>query len=902
MSTIDTINKSISALPIHLDMESSYTRYSGSVIIGRALPQLEDGLKPVHRRILYAMYEDGLDWNKPHVKCASVVGDVMKKYHPHGDAAIYDALVRLEQEFMMGAPLIHGQGNFGSVDDSSAAAPRYTEARLSKIAHYLMNDIEKNTVEFRDNYNAAYKEPVVLPASFPNLLINGSSGIAVGMATNIPPFNLGEIMDALIYMVGNKDATVTDILKMIKGPDFPTGGSMLGAKNIYEAMLTGRGSVVVRGQAEVETVGGKSRIIITEIPYQVNKARMIEKILELIKEKRIDGISDIYDESALDGIRVIIELRRDAQPEIVLNRLYKYTQLQESFGVNMMMIHKMRPMLMPVYEVLKAFLEFRIETVIKRIKFDLAKLRTKIHTLIGLAVATYEIDKAIAIIRGSSDVADARAKLLAERWKAFFLNEVSGVIERDLNIIDENGECSLTEEQVKAILELRLHRLTKLEKTKLIDEINQLAGDVQKCLTLLNDRVELEALIVSEFTTIKNEFTIPRRTRIINANLDEDIEDLIEREDMVVTVTDAGYVKRVPLDSYRTQSRGGKGKSGQTMSDEDSIAELFITNTHVNMLFFFSTGYVYKTKVHRLPQTEVNGRGRAITNIFSVNLDTKIKKIMPLPEDATTWGEYEIVFVTAFGNIRRNSLEDFRNIAANGKIAIRFDEAPEDEGDYLVDVKLCKAQDHIMIASFNGRAVRFPVDAVRVFKSRTSNGVRGIKLMHDDYVVSASILSNTMFDNTEKRDAYLKIDYDMRISGDVQLDQELSDLTAAHGMTKEDIENYGNAEELILTITENGFGKLTSAYDYRTTNRGASGITNIVTSKRNGGVAASFPAKLTDSVMLITNKGKIIRIPVSGIRISGRSTQGVTLFKLSGDEKICNVAKAVDQIVVEAAD
>lgn len=913
-------NIGVSKISIEFDMKKAYSAYAGSVIVGRALPDLRDGLKPVHRRILYAMYQDGVSSNKPHTKSASVVGDVMKKFHPHGDSSIYDAMVRLAQDFVMSVPLIDGQGNFGSIDGDMAASMRYTEARMAKITDHLMADIEKNTVDFRDNYNAAYKEPTVLPAVFPNLLINGSSGVAVGMATNIPPFNFNEVLEACIFCLKNKNAKASDILKIIKGPDFPTGGLIVGGQNsVKNAMLCGKGVIVNRGVAEIEKNGNRENIVISQIPYQVNKARLIEKMIELIKEKKLEGISDIRDESSYVGIRIVIEIKRDASADIVLNRLYKFTQLQESFGINMMMIHGMRPVLMPIFDVLKAFLDFRRSTIIRKLKFDLEKLRNKIHILIGLASATLEIDKAIMIIRNASDSADAREKLLKEKWDASFVDEIENQVEKDVNIVDENGKISLTEDQVKAILDLRLHRLTKLEKNKLIDEINSLSFEVQECLKLLNFPEKLDDFMINEFENLNRQFVIPRRTKIIDANIEDDIESLIENEDMAIIITNNGYIKRVPLDSYRTQARGGKGKgSGNILADEDSISELLTADTHSYILFFFDSGLVYKTKVYKLPEGDTTSRGRSVSNLFSVNSDAKIKKVMVLPADESLWGDFQIMFVTANGNIRRNNLEDFRNISANGKIAIRFDqtndilsenesdsESEEDvlpnissRQDYLVDVCICKNQDHIMIATNDGKAVRFPITAVRIFKSRTSNGVRAIRLLKDDFVVSASILGSSEFENIIARDQYLSLDYEFRADLSKKSYEELDQISLPAeiniNMDLKEIKEFAEKEQLILAVTENGFGKLTSAYDYRVTNRGGSGVTNILTSVRNGGVVASFNVDFNDTIMLITDKGQIIRISVSKIRISGRNTQGVTLFRLAGGEKVCRVAKVIE--------
>lgn len=893
-------------IDISYDLERSYTAYSGSVIIGRALPDVRDGFKPVHRRIIMAMHENGMDFNKPYDKSASVVGDVMKKYHPHGDTAIYDALVRMAQEFTMNIPLVDGQGNFGSIDGDTAAAMRYTEVRMAKITQYLMNDIEKNTVDFRDTYNVARKEPVVLPAAFPNLLINGSSGIAVGMATNIPPYNFGEIMNACIYCLENKKATGEDLLKIVKGPDFPTHGTIIGTQMVRQSMLTGRGVIIIRGAASIERIGNRQMIVITEIPYQVNKARMIEKIVELIKEKRLEGIYDIRDESALEGIRVVIELKRDAVADVVLNKLYKFTQLQESFGVNMLAIHNMRPKQMSLIEIIKAFLEFRFDVLTKKVAFELAKLRDKVHILIGLAIAIGDIERVIEIIRTSSDTADARARLLKEEWYAHFLNEISDVVERDMNVIDENNRCKMTEDQVKAILDLRLHRLTKLEKNKTLEEIENLAKEIEKCITLLNEPEKMEALIINDFKKLKEEFNVPRRTQIIDGNSDMDIEDILEQEDMVVTITNSGYVKRVPLAAYKIQARGGKGKSGQMIGAEDSVSQLFTTNTHAHLLFFFDTGYVYKTKVYKLPEGEPSARGRAITNIFPVTMDSKIKKVIAIADDVE-WNDMNIVFITSRGNIRRNALEDFRNINANGKIAIRFDEenneplpmSDEDgeipngpsscEKDYLVEVCLCKSTDHILISSYQGKAVRFPVDAVRVFKSRTSDGVRAIRLAEGDYVISTAIINSIQFEDLDKKDAYLSIDSDKRFRDISCAPEELSIIT------EEEFNHYKNHEQLILSVTENGFGKLSSLYEYRVTNRGGSGVISILTSNRNGGVVASLPSTLEDNIMIMTNKGKVIRIPAENIRISSRNTQGVTLLKVTEGEKVTSVTRVIEE-------
>lgn len=872
------------AISIEEEMRKSYLDYAMSVIVSRAIPDVRDGLKPVHRRILYGMLELGCDWNRPYKKSARIVGDVMGKFHPHGDSAIYDALVRLAQSFSMSLPLVDGQGNFGSMDGDKAAAMRYTESRLAKAAHALLNDIDKDTVDWQDNYDGSEKEPKVLPAAYPNLLVNGAGGIAVGMATNIPPHNLGEVIDATCMVIDNPEATIDELMTVCPGPDFPTGGIILGRTGAHSAMHTGRGSVVMRGKAEVETdAKGREAIIITEIPYQVNKARMIERIAELVREKKIEGISDLRDESDKSGVRVVVEVKRDAMGEVILNQLYAFTPLQTSFGVNMLALDRGRPRLMNIKDVITAFIEFREEVIARRTLYLLNKSRDRAHVLIGLAIAVANIDEIIKMIRAAKDPVEAREGLMNRSWNA---GDVQGL----LDLVDDSGneiiggQIRFTEVQARAILDLRLQRLTGLEREKIDEELNGLAAEIKRDLEILGSRTVLMALLKTELLEARAQFAVPRRTAIEESEFERDMEDLIQKEDMVVTITVGGYIKRVPLSTYRAQRRGGKGRSGMSMRDEDETREVIVTNTHTPMLFFSTTGKVYKLKVYRLPLGTAQARGKALVNIFPLEEGETIQNFMPLPEDESKWDNMNIFFATKRGNVRRNDLSDFHDIRSNGKIAIRLD-----ADDSLIGVLPCDEKQHVLLAAKQGKCIRFPVDAVRVFKSRTSDGVRGMKLAEGDEVISMSILSGNEI-SMEERDAYLKYAVGKRRSEgeEVDLPDDVSATTTTLPQAR--LDELEAAEQFLLTITENGFGKRSSTYEYRITNRGGSGVTNIVTSARNGGVVASFPVEQEDQIMLMTDKAKLIRTPVHDIRIAGRNTQGVTIFKTAKDESVISAS------------
>jgi DNA gyrase subunit A len=890
-------------LPISIEeeMRKSYLDYAMSVIVSRAIPDVRDGLKPVHRRILFGMMELGVDYNKPYKKSARIVGDVMGKYHPHGDAAIYDALVRMAQPFSMGLMLVDGQGNFGSMDGDNAAAMRYTESRLSKAAHSLLDDIENNTIDYQENYDGAEQEPTVLPARFPNILVNGGGGIAVGMATNIPPHNLGEVIDATCALIDNPEATMDDLLAICPGPDFPTGGIILGRTGSHSAMTTGRGSVVMRGRAEVElNKQGRESIIITEIPYQVNKARMIERIAELVKEKKIEGISDIRDESDKSGVRVVVEVKKDAMGEVILNQLYQLTPLQTSFGVNMLALNQGRPELLDLRKVLTAFIGFREEVITRRTQFLLGKARDRAHVLIGLAIAVSNIDEVIAVIRASADPNIAREELMKREWEAADVIALLNLVEDSGNTL--NGDkIKFTEAQARAILELRLQRLTGLEREKIDGELAELATDIQYHLAILGSREKLYALMRDELVKVKAEFAVPRRTEMQDSEFELDMESLIQREDMVVMVTQGGYIKRVPLATYRAQKRGGKGRSGMSLRDEDATTELFVASTHAPVLFFSSTGKVYKLKVYRLPLATPQARGKALVNIFPLGAGETITSFMTLPENEEDWDNQHIFFATAQGNVRRNDLSDFKSVMSNGKIAIKLDEA-----DKLVGVKTCNAEDHVLLASRDGKSMRFPVDAVRVFKSRTSDGVRGMKLADKDEVVSISILHGIRA-TAEEREAYRKYaSAKRRAEGLEDADgapEKADDSVAEITLDEARIAEMEQAEEMILTITELGYGKRTSAYEYRVTNRGGSGVTGMSIGKKNGCVVTSFPVEAGDQIMLMTDKGTLIRTPVQDIRLCGRTSQGVITFRTSGSEKVISAVRLkADMVVEDAAD
>lgn len=877
-------------LPVSIEdeMKRSYLDYAMSVIVSRAIPDVCDGLKPVHRRILYAMNESGCYSNKPYRKSARIVGDVMGKYHPHGDAAIYDSLVRMAQDFSLRDPLVDGQGNFGSIDGDSPAAMRYTESRMAKLAHYILDDIDKDTVDFKANYDGNELEPVVLPAKFPNLLVNGAGGIAVGMATNIPTHNLGEVLDACCAYLDNHNLTMEELLEIVQGPDFPTGGEILGRAGIRSAFLTGRGSVVIRGKVHTEeTKEKKQAIIIDELPYQVNKAKLVERIAELVKEKKIEGISDLRDESDRQGIRVVIELKKDAYSDVILNQLYSYTPLQTSFGVNMLALDRGQPKLMNLLEVIQAFVRFREEVVTRRTIFLLNKAKDKAHILIGLSIAVKNIDEVIALIRSSPDPDTARQRLLERSWDADQVESLIRIVGDTRNEIIA-GKCYFTEAQAKAILEMRLQRLTGLEYDKLTNELAELGKEITDYVDILSSRARLLDILRQEFLEVKEEFATPRRTSIEINEFEQDIEDLIPKEDMVITVTTGGYIKRTPLSTYRAQRRGGKGKSGITVRDEDLIVKIFTANTHDSVLFFSTTGKVYKLKVYKLPLATAQSKGRSLMNIFPLQDHEKINEVVLLPGNEDDWNDLSIVFATDKGGIRRNSIDDFKSVQSNGKIAMKLQ-----DDDKIIGVKICYPEDHILLAARDGRCVRFPVETLRIFKSRDSDGVRGMRLDEEDRLISISILSGANF-STEERDDFLKISLEKRLLlKDITDESEALTLLndEVYAITLDKILAMAKDEQFILTITENGFAKRSSAYEYRVTNRGGSGVVNIITSERNGNVVASMPIEPEDHLLMITNKGTVIRCPVRDVRISGRATQGVTVFRTADNEYVVSAEK-----------
>lgn len=857
------------------EMRSSYLDYAMSVIVSRALPDVRDGLKPVHRRILYAMKESGYEYNKPYRKSARIVGDVMGKYHPHGDSAIYDAMVRMAQDFSMRLPLIDGQGNFGSMDGDPPAAMRYTEARMDKAAHNLIADIDKETVDFKANYDDSTVEPSVLPAQFPNLLVNGAGGIAVGMATNIPPHNLGELIDACCALIDDPYLSIDDLIRdYVFGPDFPTGGIILGQSGLRSAFHTGRGSVIMRGRTEIEEIRkDRMAIIITEVPYQVNKARMIETMAGLVRDKKIEGISDLRDESDRHGVRVVVEIKKGHHPEIVLNQLFKFTPLQTSFGVNMLALNEGRPELMNLKQILQAFIAFREEVITRRTVYELGKARDKAHVLAGLAVAVVNIDEVIALIRQAADPQIARAALMERAWEA---GEVEPLIqlldEPDRQVVD--GKYKLSETQAKAILDLRLHKLTGLERDKIANDLRELGAEIEEYLSILRSREKMMTLMRNELLDMRTQFATPRRSEIQEAEFEHDIEDLIQREDMVVTVTNSGYMKRVPLDTYRAQRRGGKGRSGMSTKEEDIVEKVFVANTHTPLLFFSSSGMVYKMKVYRLPLGTPQSKGKAMVNLLPLDEGETISTVMELPEDESIAKDMHIMFSTASGGVRRNLLSDFTNVKANGKIAMKLD-----EGDSMVAVSVCSPEDHVFLTTHNGQCIRFAVEDVRVFAGRNSTGVRGIRLQSEDRVISMSILHGGKW-TSEERDSYLRYANAKRRGEDV----------VAEGLNEEQIAEMEAAEEFLLSVTERGFGKRSSSFEYRTTGRGGKGIANIEMSERNGKVAASFPVEVEDEIIMVTNGGQLIRTGVDQIRIAGRKTQGVTLFRVAEGESVVSVS------------
>ena len=884
----------ITPVSIEDEMKSSYLDYAMSVIVSRALPDVRDGLKPVHRRILFAMNEEGYEWNRAHRKSARVVGDVMGKYHPHGDAAIYDTMVRMAQDFSMRLPLVDGQGNFGSMDGDRAAAMRYTEVRMDRAATQLLEDIDRDTVDFQPNYDETVNEPVVLPARFPNLLVNGAGGIAVGMATNIPTHNLGEVIDATLAVLERPDISIDDLLEVIPGPDFPTGGLIMGRSGIVQAFKTGRGSVVMRGRSHIEEPRkDRESIVVTEIPYQVNKARMIERIAELVREKRIEGISDIRDESDRDGVRVVVEVKRDAQADIVLNQLYRYSPLQTSFGVNMLALKAGRPEQMNIKQVLEAFIEFREEVITRRTIYELGKARDRAHVLVGLAIAVANIDEVISLIRGAKDPVSARAALMERAWPAAEVTELIKLIDDPEHpIVDDT--YSLSETQARAILDLRLQRLTGLERDKIADELNDLSGKISEYLDILASKERVRGILAEELREVRENFANDRRTTIEDAELDTDIEDLIQREDMIVTVTHGGYVKRVPLSTYRAQKRGGKGRTGMSTRDEDFVSKVYVVNTHTPVLFFSSKGMVYKMKVYRLPVGTPQARGKALVNLLPLDEDEKITTLMPLPEDEKDWNDLDIMFATALGNVRRNKLSDFTNVMANGKIAMKLK-----DNDSLIGVLSCNENQDVLLATQNGRCIRFPVTAVRVFAGRSSSGVRGMRIQANDQVISLSILKHTEF-SVEERNAYLRRMRAERLSS---VDDENSSIeeddtsNAEQVLSEERYSELAGNDELILTIAANGYGKRTSAYEYTIRNRGGQGITNIaldIGGRADNSVVASFPVINDEQLVIVSDQGQMIRTSVEDIRIAGRSTRGVIVFRVGDKEKVVSVSALSD--------
>jgi len=881
----------VTPVSIEDEMRSSYLDYAMSVIVSRALPDVRDGLKPVHRRILYVMKEGGYDWNRPFRKSARVVGDVMGKYHPHGDTAIYDAMVRMAQDFSMRLMLVDGQGNFGSMDGDRAAAMRYTEARLHRASEELLEDIDRDTVDFQPNYDETVSEPTVLPARFPNLLVNGAGGIAVGMATNIPPHNLGEVIDATCALLDNPEISIDELIEHVPGPDFPTGGLIMGRTGIRQAYHTGRGSVVMRGRTTIEEIRkDREAIVVTEIPYQVNKARMIERIAEMVRDKRIEGISDIRDESDRDGVRVVVEVKRDSMAEVVLNQLYRYTPLQTSFGVNMLALNGGRPQQLNLKQILEAFIEFREEVITRRTIFELGKARDRAHVLVGLAIAVANIDAVIELIRTAPDPVTAREQLMERDWPA---GDVASLIE----LIDDpehpvvDGSYRLSEAQARAILDLRLQRLTGLERDKIAGELKEISAQILEYLSILASREKVRGILREEILEVREKFADERRTTIEESEFESDIEDLIQREEMVVTVTHGGYIKRVPLSAYRAQRRGGKGRSGMATRDEDFVSSVYVVNTHTPVLFFSSRGMVYKLKVYRVPQGTPQARGKALVNLLPLDEGETITTLMPLPEDEESWNELDVMFATASGGIRRNRLSDFTNVMANGKIAMKLN-----EGDQLIGVQACNENQDVLLATAAGKCIRFPTTEVRVFAGRNSTGVRGIRLADGDSVISMSILRHVEF-SVEERDAYLRRRRHERM--DSENDDANGNGSVENGESVEAVEldddryaQMSEVDEYILTLAANGYGKRSSAYEYAVRKRGGQGIANIdLGSGKENSVTASFPVDTGDQLVLVTDHGQMIRTTVDDIRIAGRSTRGVIVFRVADDEKVVSVSR-----------
>ncbi|WP_420397834.1 DNA gyrase subunit A [Nioella sp.] len=880
------------------EMKTSFIDYAMSVIISRAIPDLRDGLKPVHRRILYAMHETGNSHDKPYRKSARPVGDVMGKYHPHGDSAIYDALVRMAQDFSMSLPLLDGQGNFGSMDGDNAAAMRYTEVRMDKPAAFMLADIDKDTVDFQDNYDGKDQEPTVLPSRFPNMLVNGAGGIAVGMATNIPPHNLGEVIDACQALIVNPDLSSEELMEYVPAPDFPTGGIILGRTGARKAYLEGRGSVIIRAKTRVEEIRkDRYAIVLDEIPYQVNKASMIEKIADLVREKKLEGISAVQDESDRVGVRVVIELKRDATPEVVLNQLFRFTSMQTHFGCNMLALNGGRPEQLTLRRFLTSFLDFREDVVARRTAYELRKARERSHVLCGLAVAVSNVDEVVATIRRSADAAEAREALMTRRWPAGEIADYIRLIDDPTHTMNEDGTYNLSETQARAILELRLQRLTQIGVKEVTDELQELAAKIKDYLAILASRERIMSIISDELAEVREQFAVPRRTEIVDWSGDMDDEDLIEREDMVVTVTSGGYIKRTPLADFRAQKRGGKGLSGGELKEDDVVTTLFVANTHTPLLFFTTDGMVYKLKTWRLPQGGRTSKGKAIVNILPIPTGVSVAAVLPIDRDEDHWDELQIVFATSAGDVRRNQLSDFANVRANGKIAMKL---PEDGSVSMVNARICTEDDDVMLVTDAGRAIRFRTTDVRVFKGRDSTGVRGIRLSDGAAVVSMAVIRHFEA-SAEDRAAYLKM---RRAVAGVTDEAEDSDeeAVADTALSPEQYAEMSAAEDLILTITAKGSGKLSSSHDYPVRGRGGQGVAAMDKAMRGGALVACFPVEMSDQIMLATSKGQSIRCPVDGISFRSRSAGGVKVFNTAKGEEVVSVAWIAEQTEDEAAD
>jgi DNA gyrase subunit A len=863
------VDKKIEIRNITDEMKSSYLSYAMSVIVSRALPDARDGLKPVHRRIIYAMFKGGYDWSKQFRKSARVVGDVIGKYHPHGDQAVYDALVRLAQDFSMSVTLLDGQGNFGSLDGDRAAAMRYTETRLAKVSEFLVSDIDKNTVDFQNNYDDTELEPVVLPAQYPNLLVNGAGGIAVGMATNIPPHNLGEVIDGTLKYIDNNDISIKELMKYIPGPDFPTGGIIIGKQDIVPGYEKGRGSIKIRGEVDVEEgLKDRKKIIIKSVPYQVNKTVLIEKIAELIRDKKIEGVSDLRDESSKDGVRIVIEVRKNISENVIINQLYKFSPLQSSFGFNTLAINEKKPELLNLKQFIKIFVDFREKIITKRTLFDLKKAKDRVHILIGLFISIENIDEVIAIIRKSKDPNDAKSLLLKKKWNFQKSKIDKNII--DISELSTKDEYQLSDHQVKAILELRLQKLTAIGHDEINSELNDLYQLIVKYKKILNEKNELFNLIKLELNEIKKKFAVPRRTKLIGAVDSVEIEDVIQEEKVIVTVTNDGYIKRTPLTSIKSQKRGGKGKTGIVTREEDFVNQLFTVSTLTPVLFFSSKGIAYRLKAWKIPEGSNTSKGKALSNIFPITADAKISSILPLPLDESTWKDIFLIFVTSKGKVRKNSLSDFENIQANGKIAMKLE-----KDDQIISVKIVKKNEDIMFNTYSGKSLRINSGKIRLFKGRSSKGIKGINLKKDDRVISLTVLNHVKISSDESK-AYVK-----KSRKD---DDDVEDTNFE--ISQKRFDELKIKEEFILTVTENGYGKRSSSYEFRESGRGGQGIINIITSERNGNVAASYSVKNEDDIMLITNSGQMIRCKVSDIRIAGRNTQGVRIFKVEDNDKV----------------